>query len=72
MKEIISEKSGFIKDIPADEVAKYVCGLGAGRIRKEDKIDMAVGVVLHKKAGDRMEKGEVIATIYSNKPIEIF
>lgn len=72
VKEIISEKSGIIKDIPADEVAKYVCGLGAGRIRKEDKIDMAVGVVLHKKAGDRMEKGEVIATIYSNKPIEIF
>ena len=72
VKEIISKKSGIIKDIPADEVAKYVCGLGAGRIRKEDKIDMAVGVVLHKKAGDRMEKGEVIATIYSNKPIEIF
>lgn len=72
VKEIISEKSGIIKEIPADVVAKYVCDLGAGRIRKEDKIDMAVGVVLHKKVGDKMEKGEVIATIYSNKPIENF
>lgn len=69
VKEIISEKSGIIKEIPADVVAKYVCGLGAGRIRKEDKIDMAVGLVLHKKVGDRIEKGEVIATIYANQPM---
>ncbi len=72
VKEVVSSKKGIIEEIPADVVAKYVCGLGAGRIRKEDKIDMAVGVVLHKKVGDKMEKGEVIATIYSNKPIENF
>ena len=68
VKEVVSEKTGVIKEIPADVVAKYVCSLGAGRIRKEDKIDMSVGIVLHKKVGDRIEKGDVIATIYANQP----
>ena len=70
VKAVISDKSDIIKEIPADVVAKYVRDLGAGRIRKEDKIDMAVGVVLHKKTCDRIEKGEVIATIYANQPID--
>ena len=40
--------------------------MGAGRIKKEDKIDMAVGIVLNKKVGDLVKTGDLIATIYSN------
>lgn len=41
--------------------------LGAGRATKEDKIDFAVGIVLRKKVGDRVEAGEPLATIYANR-----
>jgi pyrimidine-nucleoside phosphorylase len=41
--------------------------LGAGRATKESVIDLAVGVVLHKKVGDHVEAGESLVTIHSNK-----
>lgn len=40
--------------------------LGAGRATKEDKIDLAVGLMLRKKVGDKVEKGETLVTIYAN------
>ncbi len=68
--DVSSPVTGIIKEIPADIVAKYVCELGAGRIKKEDKIDMSVGIVFHKKVGDYVEKGEKVFTVYTNKQIE--
>ncbi len=41
--------------------------LGAGRATKEDVIDPAVGIVLHKKVGDNVAQGESLLTIYSNR-----
>ena len=41
--------------------------LGAGRHRKEDEIDHGAGIVLRKKTGDAVKKGEVIASLYSSK-----
>ena len=40
--------------------------LGAGRVKKEDKIDLSAGIVIAAKTGDRVSKGDVIATLYSN------
>ena len=40
--------------------------LGGGRVAKDDKIDLSVGLVLHKKVGDRVEKGESLATIHAS------
>ena len=71
MEDMVSPIDGTIKEIPAITIAKYVCSLGAGRIKKDDVIDMQVGIVLHKKVGDTVEKGEKIFTVYSNKPIEM-
>ncbi len=68
--DILSEKTGKIKEVKADVIAKYVCNLGAGRIRKEDNIDMTVGMILNKKVGDVVTKGEKIATIHTNKATE--
>ena len=67
--DIISDKEGLIQEIRADIVAKYVCDLGAGRIRKEDMIDYAVGIEFEKKVGENIENGEKIATVYSNTVI---
>lgn len=63
---ILSQKEGYIKSINAEQVGKISCELGAGRKQKTDKIDLSVGIVLHKKVGDKIQKGEKLATIYAN------
>ena len=50
----------------ADEVGTAAMILGAGRATKESVIDLAVGLVLRKKIGDQVKKGESLVTIYSN------
>ena len=64
--KVISDKEGFIEKIPAKEVGKIACYLGAGRERKEDKIDNSVGVVLKKKIGSKVKKDECIVEIFAN------
>ena len=68
--DVFSSMDGVIEKIPADVVAKYVCGLGAGRIKKDDKIDMSVGVVFYKKVNDIVFSGEKMFTVYSNFDID--
>jgi pyrimidine-nucleoside phosphorylase len=65
--DLISPKSGYIKKINAKEVGLIAITLGAGRFKKEDRLDYTAGLVLHKKVGDRIEKGERLATMYSHK-----
>ena len=60
------EKSGIVKEVKAEEVGKLSVFLGGGRIRKEDKIDSAVGITLNKKVGDKVEKDDIVAYIHSN------
>ena len=66
INEVKSSKKGQITEINAEDIGKIACSLGAGRIKKEDKIDMAVGVVLNKKTNDFVEQDELLATIYAN------
>ena len=66
IEPIYSEKSGYIYEIKAKAVGKIAGELGAGRIRKEDEIDPAVGIVLEKKIGDIVQKDEPIAYIHAN------
>ena len=61
-----SKTSGIIKEINAEEVGKVACLLGAGRLKKEDKIDNSAGITLNKKVGDYVEEKEVIAYINTN------
>ena len=61
-----SEEDGIIKSLKAEEIGKISVNLGAGRIRKEDKIESNVGIVLEKKIGDIVKKGEIIAYIHAN------
>ncbi|MCO6539243.1 MAG: pyrimidine-nucleoside phosphorylase [Gilliamella sp.] len=59
-------KSGYVSKIIADQIGIAAMQLGAGRATKEDIIDPAVGIVLHKKVGDKVTEGEVLLTIHAN------
>lgn len=65
--ELPAKQSGYISRMVADEIGVASMILSAGRATKEDVIDLAVGLVLHKKVGDKVEEGESILTIYSNR-----
>lgn len=65
-KEVKAETSGIIDGIDALRMGKALVFLGGGRIKKEDSVDPAVGFILNKKAGDKVEKGELLYTILYN------
>jgi len=66
--ELTARQSGYLTGIDAERVGHTSVGLGAGRLTKEQPIDLAVGIVLHKKVGDSVETGEVLASIHANDP----
>lgn len=63
-QEIFADRNGIVKNIDALKLGKLSVSLGAGRESKEDKIDYSVGIYLNKLVGDKVAKGDVIATIY--------
>ena len=69
---ILSPKSGILEKIDALELGKLSLALGAGKVKKSDSIDYSVGIKLGKKLGDKVRKGDVLATLYvSQKHPEI-
>ncbi len=65
-RDIISSVSGYIHSINAEDLGKASMILGAGRERKEDSIDYSAGIILKKKVGDKVSKGDVLARFYSS------
>lgn len=66
IQEVISTTEGYVQEINAEEIGKLSCDLGAGRKTKKDKIDLQVGIILNKKIGDFVNKGDKLTTIYAN------
>ena len=64
-REIRADQSGWLYATNTEMIGNASVLLGAGRIKKEDTIEFAAGIVLHKKAGDRVEKGDLLATFYA-------
>lgn len=64
--ELKSEESGYVTHIEADEVGASSIILGAGRERKEDTINKAVGIVLNRKINEEVQKGDVLAYIHGD------
>jgi pyrimidine-nucleoside phosphorylase len=62
----LSPSTGFVDSIQCEQVGVASLVLGGGREKKEDVIDPAVGLVLHKKVGDRVREGEPLCTIHYN------
>ncbi len=63
---VLCEQAGVVSEIDTASIGVAASVLGAGRERKEDAIDPAVGIVVEKKLGDRAEKGETLATLHAN------
>ncbi len=62
---VTSERSGWLGQVNARIVGETSVELGAGRARKEDAIDHGVGILVHKKVGDRVEHGEILFTLHA-------
>ena len=63
---VLAEEAGYVSELDAEKVGEIAMELGAGRIKKEDNIDHAAGIVLKKKIGDKVEEGEPLAYIHAN------
>jgi pyrimidine-nucleoside phosphorylase len=66
-----SDASGFIQSVHCEKVGVASLVLGGGRNKKEDVIDFAVGLELHKKVGDAVKAGEPIATVHYNSEAKL-
>ncbi|MBZ5682142.1 MAG: thymidine phosphorylase [Acidobacteriia bacterium] len=64
--EVVSAENGYVASWECESVGTACVILGGGRERKEDSVDPAVGIVLHKKVGDHVSTGESLATIHYN------
>ncbi len=64
--DVLASADGFVTAIACEQVGTACVILGGGRERQEDAVDPAVGLVLHRKVGDRVKKGERLATIHYN------
>ncbi len=65
--EIKSDDEGYIKTIDALAIGLGSCHLGGGREKITDVIDMSAGIILNKKVGDYVKKGELLCTLHTNK-----
>ncbi|RKO66799.1 pyrimidine-nucleoside phosphorylase [Desulfofundulus salinus] len=67
-EQVKAQEDRYVAAIHAERIGRVAMLLGAGRKTREDTIDPAVGVVLHKKVGDRVKVGDVLATLHVNNP----
>ncbi len=64
--DVLGTESGYITKMNAEMIGSSSVILGAGRVKKDDAIDFSAGIILHKKTCDKVEKGEALATLYTN------
>ena len=67
VEPVLAEKSGYITKMDAFALGMVSVELGAGRKAKDADVDPAAGFILHKKIGDKVQSGETLATLFTNK-----
>jgi pyrimidine-nucleoside phosphorylase len=67
VETVVAPRSGYLAQVQARSVGEAAVALGAGRSKKGDAIDHAVGFVIHRKVGDKIEKGQTLFTIHANE-----
>jgi len=65
-EEVFADREGYVTNIITDEIGMTSLILGGGRETKDSKIDLSVGIRIHKKFGDKVNIGESLATLYAN------
>ena len=66
-REVTVKESGYLAAMDTEAIGRAACQLGAGRKTKADKIDMAAGIVMRAKLGDYVEKGDIVAVLYTER-----
>ena len=66
IEPVYSQALGYVKKIQTEEIGRISLLLGGGRETKESDIDLTVGLVLHKKHGDAVQEGDILAVIHAN------
>jgi len=64
--EVTSDCDGFIISMDTEGIGVASVILGAGRMKKDEKIDYSAGIVINKKTGDKVSKGDTLCTLYTN------
>lgn len=64
--DVTIKESGYISSMNAEMIGSSSVILGAGRVKKDDTINHAAGIILHRKTGDKVQNGDVIATFYTD------
>ena len=71
IKDVMSSESGYVQKMETDKIGISACILGAGRLKVDSPIDFSAGLILRKKVGDYVEKGESLVTIHTNLPLPL-
>lgn len=66
IETVLSSRSGYLSEINAREIGMTAVDLGAGRAKKGDAIDHAVGLLIHHKVGDKVQRGEPLFTVHAS------
>jgi pyrimidine-nucleoside phosphorylase len=66
IEEVKAPQNGSISQVNARGVGEAAVALGAGRAKKSDPVDHAVGFIIHTKVGDKVEKGDLLFTVHAN------
>lgn len=69
---VFASKSGYVSEIDTYEIGMAALELGAGRLKKEDRIDPKAGIVFYPKIGDQIAKGGIIADFYTDRKDSIY
>lgn len=69
--EVKCDKEGYITNLHSLEIAKLSSNLGSGRKTKEDKIDYSAGIIINKSINDKVNVGDTILTLYTNKELPL-
>ena len=70
-EDVVAPDDGYVDFIYTDEVGMTSLVLGGGRVTKDSVIDLSVGILIHKKLGDEVMKGQSLATLYANDPLKL-
>ncbi len=68
---ITAKCDGYIGKMDAEKIGSSSVILGAGRVNKEDSIDFSAGIILHKKTGEKVSKGDILAELHTNDESKI-
>lgn len=71
IETVKAERAGYLMGINAREVGETAVDLGAGRAKKGDPVDHAVGIVIHHKVGDRLEAGQALFSVHANSQAKL-